>query len=100
MKSINFLIALVCLVLLNGCMQTTAMLGPAITIGSTGNIYQAGLSYGSNKVLESYTGDNATTHVVNFIEDSNNKKNRKKNFIELVENKFPESRKKFLNSKN
>ena len=31
---------------LNGCVQSTALLGPAYTLASTGNIYHAGLSYG------------------------------------------------------
>ena len=35
-------------------MQSTAMLGPAYTLGSTGNAFQAGLSYGSNKALTKY----------------------------------------------
>ena len=31
------------LCLLNGCVQSTALLGPVYTMASTGNIYQAGL---------------------------------------------------------
>jgi len=38
---------------LNGCMQSTALLGPVYTLTSTGNIYQAGLSYGSNRAVKS-----------------------------------------------
>ena len=30
---------------LTGCLQNTAFLGPAMTVASTGNLYQAGLSY-------------------------------------------------------
>ena len=37
---------------LNGCVQTTALLGPAYTLTNTGNIYQAGVSYGSNRVIK------------------------------------------------
>ena len=36
---------------LTGCIQNTAFLGPAITVASTGNIYQAGLSYVSNETI-------------------------------------------------
>ena len=32
------------------------MLGPAYTFTTTGNIAQAGLSYGSDKLITSYTG--------------------------------------------
>ena len=35
-------------------MQSTAMLGPAYTFGSSGSVLQTGLSYGSNKVYTKY----------------------------------------------
>ena len=37
---------------LSGCVQTTAILGPVYTFGTTGNALQAGLSYGSNKAIK------------------------------------------------
>ena len=40
---------------LNGCVQNAALLGPAYTLASNGNIYHAGLSYGSNQAAVSYT---------------------------------------------
>ena len=46
------------LITLNGCVQSTAFLGPAVTGASTGNIYQAGLSYTSNSLLEKQLGKN------------------------------------------
>ena len=53
---------------LNGCVQSTAFLGPAITVASTGNVYQAGLSYGSSKALAKITGRTATENIKNFLE--------------------------------
>ena len=44
---------LLLLFFLNGCMQSTALLAPVYTLTSTGNIYQAGLSYGSNRAVNS-----------------------------------------------
>ena len=44
------------LLLLNGCIQNTAFLGPVITGASTGSIHQAALSYGSNKAIKKITG--------------------------------------------
>ena len=41
---------------LNGCVQNTALLGPAYTLGTSGNVFQAGLSYSSNQAITSLTG--------------------------------------------
>ena len=41
--------------LLVGCTSPTAMLGPAYTLSSSGNTFQAGLSYGSNKLIKQHT---------------------------------------------
>ena len=41
---------------LTGCYQSTAMVGPAITLASTGNVSQAGLAYITNRVVEKETG--------------------------------------------
>ena len=41
---------------LGACTSPTAMLGPAYTLSSTGNIVQTGLSYGSNELITFYTG--------------------------------------------
>ena len=41
--------------LLSGCAQTSAVLGPIYTYGSTGNAFQAGLSFGTNKAITKLT---------------------------------------------
>ena len=56
---------------LTGCLQNTALLGPGLTIASTGNVYQAGLSYGSSKVIKKMSGKTPTENVKSFL-DSNN----------------------------
>ena len=56
---------------LTGCLQNTAFLGPTITIASTGNIYQAGLSYGSSKVIKDVTGKTPTENVKSFFRKDN-----------------------------
>ena len=48
---------------LNGCVQSTAMLGPGITLATTGNIPQAGLSFVTNKAVEQETGMNTYAYV-------------------------------------
>ena len=53
---------------LNGCIETTAFLGPAISVGTTGNVYQASLSYSTNKIIHSATGKTPIEHVTNFFD--------------------------------
>jgi hypothetical protein len=51
------------LYLLSGCAQTTSLVGPIYALGKTGNAYQAGLSYGSDKVITSLTGKSTVENV-------------------------------------
>ena len=52
---------------LTGCLQNTAFLGPAMTVASTGNLYQAGLSYGSSEAIKKMTGKTPTENIKSFI---------------------------------
>jgi len=56
---------------LTGCLQNAAFLGPAITVASTGNIYQAGLSYGSSKTIKKMTGKTPTENIKSFLDSKN-----------------------------
>ena len=67
----KIILILLSFVLLVGCVQSFALLGPAITGASTGKVYHAGLSYGSNKLLEKVTGKTSSEHMLGIL---NNKK--------------------------
>ena len=54
---------------LNGCVQSAALLGPAYTMASTGNIYHAGLSYGSNQAVKKITGKSTTENIKSLIDN-------------------------------
>ena len=53
---------------LNGCVQSTAFLGPAYTLVNTGNIYHAGLSYGSNQAVKKVTGKITTKNIKSLLD--------------------------------
>ena len=53
---------------LNGCVQSAALLGPAYTMASTGNVFQAGLSYGSNQAVKKITGKSTTQNFKKVLE--------------------------------
>ena len=86
---------------LSGCTSPTAMLGPAYTFTSSGNIYQAGLTFGSNEMITRQTGK---TPIENIQELSANKKNIHKQTLEsedfyiLVKNKIDKTKNIFKKS--
>ena len=67
---------LIVVIFLGACSAPTAMLGPVYTLTSSGNIYQAGLSYSSNAIIEQYTGK---TPIENLKELSSIKEGETKN---------------------
>ena len=58
---------LLCFVFLSGCFQSMALLGPAITGASTGKIYQAALSYGTNAIMLQSTGKTTSEHMIDIL---------------------------------
>ena len=74
------------LLLLCSCAQTTSMFGPAITVASTGNIYQAGLSYGTGKVIEKTTGRTTIENINSFIQPKKKDKEIVKKMKERINN--------------
>ena len=58
---------LLCFVFLSGCFQSIALIGPAITGASTGKIYQAGLSYGTNVIMLQATGKTTSQHMLDIL---------------------------------
>ena len=67
------ILLLLCFVFLSGCFQTVAFLGPAITGASTGKMYQAGLSYGTNIIMEQATGKTTSEHMLNILNSNETK---------------------------
>ena len=67
------ILLLVCFVFLSGCFQTIAFLGPAITGASTGKIYQAGLSYGTNVIMLQATGKTTSEHLLDILNSKEKK---------------------------
>ena len=58
---------LLCFVFLSGCFQSMALLGPAVTGASTGKIYQAALSYGTNAIMLQATGKSTSEHMMDIL---------------------------------
>ncbi|MDB9699519.1 hypothetical protein OAA33_01190 [Candidatus Pelagibacter sp.] len=80
---------------LNGCAQNAALLGPAYTLATSGNIYHAGFTYGSNEIVTKTTGKS----MVQNIKESITPKKEDSDFQKLVKRNIEKTRKK-LNFSN
>ena len=50
--------------MLTSCYQSTAsLIGPTITLGTSGNLTQSALSYSVNESVKKITGDYPTEHI-------------------------------------
>jgi hypothetical protein len=85
---------------LTGCFQSSAMVGPAITFASTGNVSQAGLAYFTNRAVKKETGMSTTEYVSTFLEEKTKKTKKNEKIYEelmiLVQTNFEQTRKKLL----
>ena len=83
----NFSLYIILLIALNGCIQTTAsFIGPAYTVASTGNVYQAGLTVTINQALVHTTGEDAVGHVTKILDNLDEIKDNKKNSLQTQNN--------------
>ena len=83
----NFSLYVILLIALNGCIQTTAsFIGPAYTVASTGNVYQAGLTVTINQALVHTTGEDAVGHVTKILDNLDEIKDNKKNPLQPQNN--------------
>ena len=53
---IKILIGIFLIGFLSGCAQNAALLGPAYTLSTSGNVYHAGLTYSTNEIIAKTTG--------------------------------------------
>ena len=79
----NILLISISFLLLGACAQSTALIGPAITVGSTGNVMQAGLSYAGNMAVKKTTGKTPSEHVSLYVEEKNEEKKLKKRNVKI-----------------
>ena len=76
--------------LLTGCVQSSALLGPIYTLGTTGSVHQAGLSYGSDKVITTLTGKSSLENIEGLLKA----KKQDSDLRKLVKKRIKETRKK------
>ena len=82
--------------LLSGCMQSSALLGPGITIMTTGNVMQAGFQYGANSAIKKETGKDAITHLKNVMDEEQESQKLEKKIKNIAKNTIDKVKKKLL----
>ena len=92
---IKILIGIFLIGFLSGCAQNAALLGPAYTLSTSGNVYHAGLTYGTNEIIAKTTGKSVAQ---NFKEALISKKEDTE-FEKLVKRNIQKTRRK-LNLSN
>ena len=77
MKKVIFVIVIT--LFLNGCFQVVALLGPAATGVTSGNIYQSAVSYSLSYGIQKKTGKTVLENVIDLNKESADKKKTAKN---------------------
>ena len=93
-KKIYFLVLIS--VFLSGCVQSTALLGPSVTIATTGNIMQAGLQYGANTAIKKETGKDAITHLKDVVKKEQDHHKLEKKIRNITKNTIDKVKRKLL----
>ena len=84
------------LIFLSGCLQSTALLGPGMTVAATGNVLQAGFQYGANTAIKKETGKDAFTHLKDAVVEEKENPKIQKNIRNLAQNTIQKIKNKLL----
>ena len=71
MRKLKLYFILLSFIFLSGCFQSSAFLGPGLTIVSSGNVVHAGLQYGANTAVKKETGKYPIIHFKETVETTN-----------------------------
>ena len=96
MKFLKTLFLFLSLIFLNGCLQSTSMLGPGVTLVTTGNAAQATFQYVANSAIKNETGKDALTFVKDVVEEDHKKRKFSRDFKKMVEKRVLKAREKIL----
>ena len=94
LKKIYFLVLIS--IFLTGCIQSTALLGPGVTIATTGNVMHAGFQYGANTAIKNETGKDVLTHLKDAVDHEQDSEKLEKKIKDLAINTIDRVKKKLL----
>ena len=94
MKYLKIYFLIVFSISLSGCIQSTALLSPGVTIATTGNIMQAGFQYGANTAIKNETGKDVLTHLKDVVDEEQDNKKLELKIKDIATNTFEKVKKK------
>ena len=98
MKILKIFFVIFNLVILSGCVHTTSLIGPGVTVATTGNVIQAGFQFGANTALKNETGKDVFTHIKDTVDEKNKQKKLHVKLMQLVENRIETTKQKLLSN--
>ena len=98
MKILKIFFITSCLIFLSGCIHTASLLGPGVTIATTGNVLQAGFQYGANTAIKNETGKDVLSHIKDTVHEKNKEKKLHVKLKQLLENRIETTRQKLLSN--
>jgi hypothetical protein len=96
MKYLKIYFLILISISLSGCIQSTALLGPGVTIATTGNVMQAGFQYGAHTAIKKETGKDVLTHLKDVVEEEQENKKLELTIKDIATNTFEKVKKKLL----
>ena len=94
LKLFRILLILFSFIFLTGFLPFTSLLGPSVTIVSSGKVYKAGAQILIDQSIKKKTGKNSLDLVREEVNKQNSKKNFDEEFRKLVEKRIMLSHKK------
>ena len=100
LKFLRVIFLITSFVLLSGFLPFASLLGPGVTIASSGNFYKAGAQYIIDSTIKKKTGKNSLAFVKEEVIKQNNKRDFNQEFKKLVEKRINLTHKKLIEKNN
>tara|TARA_B100000965_G_scaffold394624_1_gene407081 strand:+ start:653 stop:1051 length:399 start_codon:yes stop_codon:yes gene_type:complete len=100
LKFLRVIFLITSFVFLSGFLPFASLLGPGVTIASSGNVYKAGIQYIIDSTIKKKTGKNSLALVKEEVKKQNNKRDFNQGFKKLVEKRIALTNKKLIEQNN
>ena len=95
-KLTKILLFVTSFIFLTGFVQVASLIGPGLTIFSSGNVYKAGAQIFIDNEIKKKTGKNSLTLVTEEMKKQNNKKNFNEDLSQLIKKRITLGNKKII----